>query len=445
MTDQKPLRIAVMAHEFPALSETFVLNHVTGLLDLGHDVTVLATAPRADELTQPDVVRYGLADGTVYRRMPKNPVLRAALAPLLVLRRRGGEGPVLDVRHYGREARSLSLLYWADRLRRLAPFDVVHCHFGIVGRTAAYLRELNALEGKLVVTFHGVDVSATLDSDPHTYDHLFHTGDLFLPISELWRDRLIDQGCPPERTLVHRVGIDVGAFDFRPRDSWVRPLRVLAVGRLVEKKGFRYALEAVAQVRWRGLDAELTILGDGPLRNELTALTAREPLVEHVRFLGWQDGSAVRRLYEQSDVLLAPSVTDASGDKEGIPVTLMEAMASGLPVVSTRHSGIPELVEHGVSGLLVPERDVDALASALLTLAESPMLARRLAVQARATIERGFEYRALNDRLVEMYRALLRGETPVAAVPAVPQLDAGVGERYGDSYAAARPPLRIRR
>ena len=443
MSDEMPLRIAVMAHEFPALSETFVLNHVTGLLDLGHDVTVLATGPRADELTQPDVARYGLAHGTVYRRMPRNPILRAAFAPLLVLRRRGGEGPVLDMRRYGREARSLSLLYWADRLRRLAPFDVVHCHFGIVGRTAAYLQELNALKGKLVVTFHGVDVSAALDSDPHTYDHLFRAGDLFLPISELWRNRLIDAGCPPERTLVHRVGIDVGAFDFRARDSWIRPVRILAVGRLVEKKGFRYALEAVAQVRRRGLDAELTIVGDGPLRAELSTLTTRDPLVEHVRFLGWQDGTAVRRLYEESDVLLAPSVTDASGDKEGIPVTLMEAMASGLPVVSTRHSGIPELVEHGVSGLLAPERDVDALASALLTLAESPVLARRLAVRARATIEHAFEYRALNERLVEMYRALLRGETPVA--PPAPPADEDAGEGYGEAYAASRRSFRMRR
>jgi colanic acid/amylovoran biosynthesis glycosyltransferase len=432
---ERPLRIAVMAHEFPALSETFVLNHVTGLLDLGHDVTVLATGPRAGELTQPDFTRYGLDACVVYRRMPKNQLLRAALAPLLVLRRRGGEGPVLDMRRYGREARSLSLLYWADRLRRLPPFDVVHCHFGIVGRTAAYLGELNALKGRLVVTFHGVDVSAALDADPTCYEHLFRTGDLFLPISDVWRDKLIDHGCPSERTIVHRVGIDAEAFAFRPRDTWVRPLRILSVGRLVEKKGFRFALEAVAQARRRGLDAELTVVGDGPLRAELTAITSGEPLAGHVRFLGWQDGTAVRRLYEESDVLLAPSVTDSVGDKEGIPVTLMEAMASGLPVISTRHSGIPELVEHGESGLLAPERDVDALASALLTLAESPMLARRLAGRARTTIERGFERRSLDERLVGMYRALVRGETP--AVQA--------GQRPVEDYAAAPPPLRMRR
>jgi colanic acid/amylovoran biosynthesis glycosyltransferase len=433
---EQPLRIAVMAHEFPALSETFVLNHVTGLLDLGHDVTVLATGPRTDELVQPDFARYRLAECTVYRRMPKNQALRAALAPILVLRRPCGEGPPLDFRRYGREATSLSLLYWADRLRRLAPFDIVHCHFGIVGRTAAYLRDLNALKGKLVVTFHGVDVSAALGADPTSYDHLFRTGDLFLPISELWRYRLVDHGCPAERTIVHRVGIDAQAFAFRPRDTWVRPLRVLAVGRLVEKKGFRFALEAVAQARRRGLDAELTVVGDGPLRAELTAVAGRDPLAGHVRFLGWQDGTAVRRLYAENEVLLAPSVTDSTGDKEGIPVTLMEAMASGLPVVSTQHSGIPELVEHGVSGLLAPERDVDALSSALLTLAESPVLARRLALRARATIEREFERRTLDETLVEMYRALKRGEVPVARPQHHP------GEDYA---AAARPPLRMRR
>jgi colanic acid/amylovoran biosynthesis glycosyltransferase len=140
-----------------------------------------------------------------------------------------------------------------------------------------------------------------------------------------------------------------------------------------------------------------------------------------VHFAGWQDGAALRRRYDDSDVLLAPSVTDAAGDKEGIPVTLMEAMASGLPVVSSRHSGIPELVAHGVSGLLAPERDVEALASALSTLAESPALARRLAIHARETVVAEFDRRTLEGRLEKMYRALAEnGRAAGRRSPATP-------------------------
>lgn len=216
------LRIAVVANEFPALSETFVLNHVAGLLDMGHEVVVLANLPRAETIIHRDVERYALTGRTIYREMPENKLRRVLDGLGLLARatwhRDGAPWRALDTRHLGREARSLALLYWADRLRGEAPFDAIHCHFGMVGRTMAYLREIGAIEGPLYVTFHGVDVSAVLDADPHAYDHLFRNADHFLPISELWHARLIAHGCPPERTTVHRVGIDMTEFPFCGRD-----------------------------------------------------------------------------------------------------------------------------------------------------------------------------------------------------------------------------------
>ncbi len=405
-----PLRIAVVAHEFPALSETFVLNHVTSLLQAGHDVTVLADRPRADSATHPDVARWHLGERTIYRAMPEGRLRRlargAALGGRLALRGRGAAWQALDTARFGREALSLSLLYWVARLDRVRPFDVIHCHFGTVGRGAAYLREIGALRGRLAVTFHGVDVSACLDADPDLYDHLFQTGDLFLPISEAWRNRLVAHGCPPERTTVHHMGIDLSLFPYRPRRLGAAPLRVLCVGRLVEKKGFRYAIDAVRQLRRVGLAAELTVVGDGALRDGLEARAGTDVVVRHVRFAGWRDAEAVRRMYAEHDVLVAPSVTDANGDQEGIPVTLMEAMAVGLPVVSTWHSGIPELVQHGVSGLLAPERDAAALAGALRTLAERPRFAEGLALNARSKVAAEFDLAALNARLIRIYEQM---------------------------------------
>ncbi len=410
------LRIAVMAHEFPALSETFVLNHVTGLLEAGHEVTVLADRPRADALVHPDVARWGLAGRTIYRDMPEPHAKRlahgAVLAAQIIAHRKAFAWRMLDARRYGREAASLSLFYWAARLEGIRPFDVVHCHFGTVGQTAAALREAGALRGRLAVTFHGVDVSACLDADPDLYRHLFANGDLFLPISERWRDRLVAHGCPPDRTVVHHMGIDLARFPYQartPLSGGRTPLRILCVGRLVEKKGFSYAVEAVRRLRRHGVAAELTIVGDGEQRAALENAVGSGTLARNVRFAGWCDADTVRRMYYEHDVLVAPSATDANGDQEGIPVTLMEAMASGLPVVATWHSAIPELVQHGVAGLLVPERDADSLAATLRSLAETPRFADWLAFNARNKVAVDFDNRVLNARLIQMYETLADG------------------------------------
>ncbi|MGH6969675.1 MAG: hypothetical protein ACREEN_11295, partial [Stellaceae bacterium] len=157
----RPLRVAVFANEFPALSETFVLSHITGLLDHGNEVTVFANTPRVgDPSVHADFRRYRLDERLRYRAMPASRAKRALGATAILMRRRLARPALraLDPVRYRREATSLALLHWTDRLLDLPPFDIVHCHFGLTGRTAAFLREIGAIGGRLVVMFHGVDV-----------------------------------------------------------------------------------------------------------------------------------------------------------------------------------------------------------------------------------------------------------------------------------------------
>jgi colanic acid/amylovoran biosynthesis glycosyltransferase len=415
-----PLRIAFFLYEFPALSETFVLNQITGLIDLGHDVTIFAERPRPDQVAHPDVAAYRLAERTCYLDMPEPRLARILQAPRQVrrVRRRVPLRRVLDLRRYGNEARSLRLYYWAARLAEHDGFDIIHCHFGPRGRMAGFLREIGAISGKLVTVFHGVDVSAYLRHHPDIYRHLFGHGDLFLPVSESWRTRLIEHGCDPTRTRVHRMGVDLERFPFRPLSHAAgQPLRVLTIGRMIEKKGIAYGLRAVAELRARQAPVRYTVVGDGPERRALEALAGQLELTDIVSFLGWQDQRAVAQLMRKSDVLLAPSVTDAHGDQEGIPVTLMEAMATGMPVVSTRHSGIPELIEDETSGFLAAERDVPGLVNALQRLGQDPGLATRIGRAARARIAVEFDVQLLNRRLISHYEELLKNgpESPQRA------------------------------
>jgi colanic acid/amylovoran biosynthesis glycosyltransferase len=213
--------------------------------------------------------------------------------------------------------------------------------------------------------------------------------------------------------MVHRTGIDLRRWPYRERPpSPAGRLRMVSVGRLVEKKGVEYALRALRLLLDRGLDVQYRILGDGPLRDRLTALVGQLGLDRHVTLHGRNRQERVRVDLEHSDVLVAASVTAADGDEEGIPNVLKEAMASGMPVVGSRHAGIPELVEDGVSGLLVPERDEQGLADALQRLAGEPGRRAAMGRAGRAKVEREYDIHSLNDRLAGLLEHLIRPEAP---------------------------------
>ncbi len=406
------LRIAVFAHEFPALSETFVLNQITGLIDRGHDVTIFAYRPRPESRVHADVAQYDLAKVTRYRNVATNKLAQILAVGALLVRYVGKLGPVLlrclRARRYGQNVSIRNLFFWAVRTVNEKPFDAIYCHFGPVGQLAVMLRDVGAISGPVATVFHGVDVSAYVRNKPDVYRFLFSTGDLFLPISARWRRRLVDLGCPPGKIEIHHMGVALETIPFRVRhtDGMGTPLRILSVGRMVEKKGLIFGLQAVAQVIRCGIPVQYTIIGDGPLRHHLEQLADTLGISSSVDFRGWQDRIAVANAMETNDILLAPSVATADGDEEGIPVTIMEAMATGTIVVASRHSGIPELVEDDYSGILTTEGSVGELASALKRLTESRGDWPAIRCNARARISENFDVAKLNVVLEKRLRTM---------------------------------------
>jgi colanic acid/amylovoran biosynthesis glycosyltransferase len=405
------MRVACIVGEFPVLAETPFLNQITGLIRRGHAVSVFADRPQPDVNFHPDVELLGLRERTRYPvPLPSDGRWRAAAR--LVLAHRGDERRIL--------LRTLNpLVYWRrswtlEHLRRTASylprqrFDICYLPFIQDGFKASRLRRAGVLEGHLVAAVRGSDITRYVAiRGPRVYARLFRRISLLLPVCDAFARRIIGLGAPPERVVVHGTGIDLRHWTFQPR----RPdpdgrLRLVTVARLVEKKGIGYVLNAVRRVLDTGMNVSYEIIGDGPLRESLMELRDRLGLGERVRFLGWAAADQVREALDRAHALVAASVTAADGDEEGIPNVLKEAMASGLPVVATRHGGIPELVEDEVSGFLVPERDADALAQRLRHLAARPDRWESMATAGRARVERSYDIERLNDRLVALFTSL---------------------------------------
>ena len=224
---------------------------------------------------------------------------------------------------------------------------------------------------------------------------LMREGDLFLAVSDALRDRAVALGYPAERTLTHYNGVDLDRF--QPGGAPREPGLVLHVGRLVEKKGTRLLIEALAG---RG-GARLVVIGEGPLRRALER-QARAAGVD-ARFLGALPADEVAAWMRRAALLAAPSLTAGDGDAEGLPNVVVEAAASGLPVVATIHSGIPEAVADGKTGFLVPEGDPGALAERLAILLGSADLRREMALAARRLAEERFDRARLTARLEAIY------------------------------------------
>jgi colanic acid/amylovoran/stewartan biosynthesis glycosyltransferase WcaL/AmsK/CpsK len=411
------MRVAFLTALFPVLSEIPFLNQIVGLIERGHQVEVYADGPQPGGRFHPHVERLGLQALTRYPlRWPAARLERWRAAADVVLAHRGAERRTLlrtlDPSRFWHRAWTLDQLRRTARFLPRKAYDICYCAFGMDAPHALRLRRLGVLGGELVVAFRGADTTKYVARrGPRVYARTFRQARLLLPVCDFLGRRLVELGAPPERVMVHRTGIDLARWPYRPRvPSGGGRLRLVTVGRLVEKKGIEYALRAMRILVDRGLEVEYRILGDGPRRDRLTALVGKLGLGDRVVLHGRNDQERVRAGLDESDVLVAASVTAADGDEEGIPNVLKEAMASGMPVVGTRHAGIPELIEDDVSGFLVTERDELALADALQRLAGEPGRWAAMGRAGRAKVEREYDIHRLNDRFAGLLEHLIRPE-----------------------------------
>lgn len=385
------MKICFVVDKFPSLSETFVLDQIAGCLERGMEVGVVCNETSFGKDSNIDDARWQALPGKVVcwwgglgRYRP-------------LLRRWSG-------RFWDKLSTAIDIAY----ARKLQNADVIVAHFGNNGMRVARAIKRGRISAPLLTIFHGRDVGEPLhDNTLARYRIVFEKGALQLPVNAFFREALIEVGAPPAQIMVHHMGVRPSEIDYRWR-SWEQgTLSFISVCRLTEKKGIEYALRALASLPRR--DWVYSVIGGGELLEELKEIAANLGIADRVTFLGARPHSEVKQRLRDAHVFLLPSVAARDGDLEGIPVSLMEAMATGLTVVGTYHSGIPELIEDQKTGFLAPERDSAALAGKLSWIAENPAACEQIAIAARRKIEADFNADVLNERFAQIASQL--GET----------------------------------
>lgn len=401
-----PKIIAYTMSRFPVVTETFILDDIRWLRRLGLRVEVFPLL-REDAAVLHEGVQ-AIADEAHYAGIASRQVLRAQLH---WLRRRPGAYAGVWLRAVAGNARSPGFLmravftvpvaaWMAAEMRRLG-VEHLHAHYATHPALAAYV--VHALAGipySFTAAAHDIYVERPM------LEEKVRRASFVVTISEFNR-RLLTEVCGEDaarKTEVVRCGIDPSVFAPRTRRTPSNPLAIVCVASLQEYKGHRYLVDACARLKAEGVAFRCVLVGEGDRRPALEARIGELGLRDDVVLLGAQPRHRVVELLRSGDVFVLPSIVTAAGKMEGIPVVLMEALAMELPVVTTNISGIPELVEDGVTGLLVPQRDSGALAEALLRLQRDPELGRRLARAGRERVLRDYDVRRNERRLFELLR-----------------------------------------
>ncbi|HSC35888.1 MAG TPA: glycosyltransferase [Thermodesulfobacteriota bacterium] len=364
---------------FPKLSETFVLGQITELIDRGHDVEIASINKPTEEFVHEDIDKYKLLEKTHY--INKSPS-RLGFEP---------------------EEKLISSLVLTD---------IIHAHFA--ANPADWASKFSiALGTPFVITTHAYDIYI----NPNIEDlrEKFDDATKVITTTDYNKDylsKLLGEKYGANIEII-KYGIDISRFSFNEKKPDGK-VKILFIGRLIEKRGPTYAIEAFNKVLGEIPNIELRMIGNGLLKDEVDRLINKLDLNDNVILLGAQPQSAVLKEMAEADIFFLPSLTAGNGDREGSPVSILEAEATGLPIVSTIHNGIPEIVIDGETGFLLPERDTHAMAERLKQLIRDPELKIKMGKAGRAHVQANYDRKNEINNLEKLFENLLKNKVLIS-------------------------------
>ncbi len=346
--------ILFVVPQFPKVSDVHMLNQMTALVDGGHDVSIFARKRGVRGPVQKDVFNYNLLENIFYEKFPQ------------------------DINQFD-----------------IIIFQLGHLTFDV--------KKKLGFTGKVLVCIRGYDITGHVKEEPQFYRSLFDCIDIFLPVCDYFREKLLQLGCPKEKIIVLYSAIDTEKFVFKNKKiKNKKTVKCISACRFVEKKGIHTFLKALYVVVKKHPHIQYMLVGDGKYRRLYRRLIRKHRLKNHVTIMGWSTHKKLKKLLCASDFCIVPSQTAENGDKEGIPNVAKEAMAVGIPVISTYHAGIPELIIDEVTGFLVLENNYKALSKKLLELLASDRDFSLVTKKARMIIEKKFSKKVLSKKLCKI-------------------------------------------
>ena len=392
------LRIAYLFSRYPVVSQTFCDSEMLALEGMGFELEIgsLNRPPnsfRHERLDRLNAEIHYPPPPDVLDALAKDPEFKKALGPLIEdHNERYGTG-------YKPLTRARNAWFFAKLFRRLG-VQHVHVHFANrATHTALFLKKLGF---PFSFTAHAQDFMFDLGSN-ELLAEMAREAEFVVAVSEFSRGLLIEQ-CPDSAHKITCIFNGIEVHDFKPvpvRDR--KPLRIVSIGRLIEFKGFQHLIGAAGILKKNGVPVDIRIIGEGPMRPELEARIAKEDVADTVTLLGVRTQEEVKRELSECDTFALASIFDTVGASDILPTVITEAMASHLPVVSTLVAGIPEMIVHGETGLLVEPNDEPALAAAITELANDPALRERMGKAGRARAEALFTFPQTAGVLGQMF------------------------------------------
>lgn len=411
-SQERKLRILMVVEKFPEISNPFILNQITGLIDYGHDVSIFSLQVGDEESEHSEIQKYQLRerlyvlDDTGSSKWGRVAYFINKGGSLLLSRPKLFFSSI-NFFSYGKDARSLRLFHHVNSAVKIPDrdFDIIHAQFGPLGNMMMRMRDTGVISGKLITHFRGYDATLLIHSHGKGYyNNLFASGDMFLAVCKYIKNIIIELGSPEEKTFVQYSGVEVNNFPYNKRNfQKTGKLHIGSVGRLSPKKGYEYIIKALSILKIEGHDFTYSIIGDGRLRNEITLLIDKYGLSQNIEILGQRNHDYIIKFLEKIDIFISHNVTSERGDQEGIANTLKEAMLSGVPVFTTYHAGIPELVKNEINGFLTEEKNIQQLVDTLKTHAFPLKNLESLTINARETVIDMFDNTTLNKQLVNQY------------------------------------------
>ncbi len=408
------MNVATFMNLFPSFPETYVLWHISELVRSGQEVTLYAErVDRAPKKVQPEVAELDLVSLITSPPEQGKAKQERVLSTLHAMTRAAVRAPSELVQALGILSDSKGLgfsqvvrhLGWLDVP---AKHDVAHAYFGMQGRRAQLLRDVGALKAPLVTSFLGFDLTLLPMKVPDDYyRRLFRRAERLTVSSEYMRMQLLALGAPEQKVDVLPLGLPLRRFKFEQRHyEEGQPIRLMTAARLSEIKGLEWGLRGVALAKARGVYVRWDIYGDGELRDQLFALRDELGLQEDVIFHGFQDMNVVREAISHAHLALFPGIRTDRGSEEALGGAVLEAQASGLPVIATDAGGIKEGFVPGKSGVLVPQRNAEAIADAIEELERRRDEWAVMGTIGREHVYENYDCARLNERWLELYKSL---------------------------------------